>query len=124
MKIEEARKHILDWIKFATNPDTRPFIDEPCTDEELLEAMRVAVEAMSPSSTTTLTEYQIADAFKAAAMKGLPRWKTIKKDDNAIARIPHVGTNMLGERMLYIGENAISISCLMKLPGFKEDSHE
>lgn len=54
-------------------------------------------------------------------LKDLPRWKTIKKDDNAIVRIPHVSTNMLGERMLYIGENAISISCLTKLPGFKED---
>ena len=58
---------------------------------------------------------------KAEALKNLPRWKTIKKDDNAIARIPHVGTNILGEKMLYIGENAISISCLMRLPGFNED---
>jgi len=58
---------------------------------------------------------------KEEALKDLPRWKTIKKDDNAIIKIPHVGTNILGEKMLYIGENAISISCLMKLPGFNED---
>ena len=64
-------------------------------------------------------------AGRAEALKDLPRWEIIKKDDNAIVRIPLVGTNMLGESMLYIGENAISISCLMKLPGFKEDeSHE
>ena len=64
-------------------------------------------------------------AGRAEVLKDLLRWEIIKKDDNAIVRIPLVGTNMLGESMLYIGENAISISCLMKLPGFKEDeSHE
>ena len=64
------------------------------------------------------------DKGKAKALNDLPKWKTIKKDDNAIVRIPHVGTNIFGERMLYVGENAISIRRLTKLPGFKEDSHE
>lgn len=68
---------------------------------------------------------KLMETLREEALKDLPRWKTIKKNDNAIVRIPHVSTNMLGEKMLYIGENAISISCLMKLPGFKEDeSHE
>jgi len=62
---------------------------------------------------------------KAEVMKDLPKWKTIKKDDNTNVRIPHVGTNIVGDKMLYIGENAISISRLKKLPGFKEyESHE
>lgn len=29
--------------------------------------------------------------------------------------------HMVGEKMLYIGNNCISISRIMKLPGFKED---
>jgi len=44
------------------------------------------------------------DIGKAEALKDLPRWETIKKDDNAIAIIPYVSTNMLGEKMLYIGK--------------------
>lgn len=58
---------------------------------------------------------------KEEALKDLPRWKKIKEADNACVREPHVGTNMLGEKMLYIGNHAISISRLEKLPGFKED---
>ena len=77
------------------------------------------------SKLLALARKELEPEIKAEALKDLPRWKTIKKDDNAIIKIPHVGTNILGERMLYIGENAISISCLMKLPGFKEDeNHE
>ena len=61
------------------------------------------------------------DAGKAEALKDMPRWKKIKEEDNACVREPHVGTNMVGEKMLYIGNHAISISRLEKLPGFKED---
>lgn len=61
---------------------------------------------------------------KADALKDLPRWKKIKEADNACVREPHVGTNMIGEKMLYIGNHAISISRLEKLPGFKEDESD
>lgn len=61
------------------------------------------------------------DFGKADALKDLPRWKKIKEEDNTCVREPHVGTNMVGEKMLYIGNRAISISRLEKLPGFKEE---
>lgn len=51
------------------------------------------------------------------ALKNLPRWKQIKNCDTTV-RKPHIGTNMIGEKMLYIGNNCISISKIMKLPGF------
>ena len=60
------------------------------------------------------------NAGKADALKDL-RWKKIDGADNACVREPHVGTNMVGEKMLYVGNHAISISNLEKLPGFKED---
>lgn len=61
------------------------------------------------------------DKGKTETLKDLPRWKKIKEEDNTCVREPHVGTNMVGEKMLYIGNRAISISRLEKLPGFKED---
>lgn len=54
---------------------------------------------------------------KADALRDLPRWKQIKDCDTTV-RKPHIGTNMIGEKMLYIGNNCISISKIMKLPGF------
>lgn len=51
------------------------------------------------------------------ALKDLPRWKQIKNCDTTV-RKPHIETNMIGEKMLYIGNNCISISKIMKLPGF------
>lgn len=53
----------------------------------------------------------------ANTLKDLPRWKQIKDCDTTV-RKPHIGTNMIGEKMLYIGNNCISISKIMKLPGF------
>lgn len=53
----------------------------------------------------------------ANTLKDLPRWKQIKNCDTTI-RKPHIETNMIGEKMLYIGNNCISISKIMKLPGF------
>lgn len=67
-------------------------------------------------------DYQTAfDLGKAESLKDLPGWKKIDEADNACVREPHVGTNMVGEKMLYIGNHAMSISSLEKLPGFKED---
>ena len=47
MTNEEARNYLLKWIEYATNPEAHPFIDEPCSDEEILEAMRIVAEALS-----------------------------------------------------------------------------
>lgn len=87
-------------------------------DELLALARKQLIEEQYTSDPRKTDLYKLG---KAEALKDLPRWKTINKDDNAIVRIPYVGTNILGERMLYIGENAISIRRLTKLPGFKED---
>ena len=50
MTREEARKHLIDWIEFVNNPDKHAFMDEPCSDEEIIEAMRIGADALSQPS--------------------------------------------------------------------------
>lgn len=48
MTREEARIHLINWIEFATNSEKHPFLDEPCSDEEILEAMQLGADALCP----------------------------------------------------------------------------
>lgn len=50
MTKEEARKRLLDWIQYVTDPEKVPFMDEPCSDEEILLAMRIGADALSQPS--------------------------------------------------------------------------
>lgn len=57
---------------------------------------------------------------KAEALKDFPMWKTVEKGESLGINKPYVGTNVIGEKTLYIGQKCISIHSLEKLPGFKE----
>ena len=81
MTNEEARKRLLDWIQYATDPERVPFMDEPCSDEEIILAMRIGADALShlPSNLDEAAEEYALDvkakpfgnlvkeAFKAGA---------------------------------------------------------
>lgn len=42
----EAAKHLRDWIEYATNPGKSAALDQPCTDDEILEAMKKGAAAL------------------------------------------------------------------------------
>lgn len=46
MKTLEAAKHLRDWIEYATNPAADVPLDQPCTDDEILEAMKKGADAL------------------------------------------------------------------------------
>jgi len=50
MTREEARKHLIDWINYVNDPSLVAFINEPCSSEEILEAMIIDAEALSQYS--------------------------------------------------------------------------
>ena len=58
---------------------------------------------------------------KEEALKNLPRWKTLKDPDDVSRTVVYVGTNMIGEKTLYVRNKCISVNKLKILPGFKED---
>ena len=50
MTREKARKHLIDWINYVNDPSLVAFINEPCSSEEILEAMIIDAEALSQYS--------------------------------------------------------------------------
>ena len=48
MTKEEAAAHLIDWCDYVTDKSKKPFLDEPCTDDEILMAMRMGAEALTP----------------------------------------------------------------------------
>lgn len=87
MTQEKARKYLIDWINYVNDPSLVAFIDEPCSSEEILEAMRIGAEALyqhslpedldeatkeyAPDFSNDLTSKAaveaVRDAFKAGA---------------------------------------------------------
>ncbi len=87
MTQEKARKYLIDWINYVNDPSLVAVIDEPCSSEEILEAMRIGAEALyqhslpedldeatkeyAPDFSNDLTSKAaveaVRDAFKAGA---------------------------------------------------------
>lgn len=51
MTREEAGKKLSDWVKYMEDPSAVPELDQPCTDDEIIEAMSIAGKALSGTST-------------------------------------------------------------------------
>lgn len=53
MTKEQAAAHLTAWCDYVTDKSKKPFLDEPCTDDEILMAMRMGAEALTPTTPPT-----------------------------------------------------------------------